>query len=498
VAAGVTDVVGLERRLPASAATEARAEVVPLPLTRAGALLVAASAALWTALVGWLAVWRHQEFLSHRYDLGNMTQAVWSSAQGRLLEMTDGATNEQVSRLAGHVDPILILFAPLWWVYSAPEALILGQAAALAAGLYPVVRLALKHTGSRLIAALLGGWYLVFPWVIWNALNDMHPVTLVIPLLLYAIWFLDEHHLGRFAIVAALALLCGELVGLTVAAIGIWYALAHGRRRIGAAIALAGAAWTAMCLLVVIPHFNDGRSSRFYSHFESVGGSPAGLAKTLVTDPGAVLAAITTVDDFVYVLLLLLPTAFLALGQPLMLLIALPQLGVNMLSEQSSSTGPTFQYVAPILPALVAGTVLAVARFKPRLRVFASALLFAGTAICLISIPPKPGGQYFVFGPTETRARVEAMRAALDLVPDDAGVTTTNGLGAHLSARRFVHVFPARVNASWAVLDLRDPWLVRGTRIDEPRFRALVARFERDARWRLVFDREDVRVYRKR
>ena len=49
-----------------------------------------------------------------RFDLGNMVQAVWSTTNGRPLETTDGATGEQIVRLGVHVDPFLVLLAPLW------------------------------------------------------------------------------------------------------------------------------------------------------------------------------------------------------------------------------------------------------------------------------------------------------------------------------------------------------------------------------------------------
>ena len=72
-------------------------------------------------------------------------------------------------------------------------------------------------------------WGLVprFPWMVWNAFDEFHPVTLAIPLLLYAIWFLDEHRLGLFAVFAGLAMMTGELIGLTVAGLGIWYAISY-------------------------------------------------------------------------------------------------------------------------------------------------------------------------------------------------------------------------------------------------------------------------------
>ena len=132
----------------------------------------------------------------------------------------------------------------------------------------------------------------MFPWIIWNAVNDFHGVTLSVPLLLFAIWFLDEHRLVSFSAVALLALASVSFFGLTVAALGIWYAIHHRRVRAGVAIAAIGAGWTTLCLTVVIPAFNDGHSSRYYSRFETVGGSPSGLLATLVTDPGTIVEAL--------------------------------------------------------------------------------------------------------------------------------------------------------------------------------------------------------------
>ena len=418
-------------------------------------MVVAPMATLWVLVVGALAWWRHDEFLSHRFDLGNMVQAVWSTAQGRPLELTDSVTGEQIVRLGAHVDPILVLLAPLWWVYPSPHALILAQVVALAAGVYPVVRLGLKYTESVIAAALLAAWYLAFPWVVWNAINDVHPVTFAIPLLLYAIWFLDEQRLGLFTVFAALALLTGELVGLTVAALGIWYAVRY-RRATGLAIASGGVLWTAVCLAIVVPAFNEGEESRFYGRFETVGGSPQRFLETLFTDPGVILGAITTGADLRYLALLLIPTAFLALGQPLILIAVVPQLGLNVMSDFWSTTQPMFQYVAPVIAPLVAATVMTVGRFPTRLRVGSRVRRSLLRSSSWSRSLPSPGGQDFVFGPTETGARTTAMRTALKLVPSGEAVMTTNRIGAHLSARETIQLFPVQRRAEWAVLDTRD------------------------------------------
>jgi hypothetical protein len=313
---------------------------------------------------------------------------------------------------------------------------------------------------------------------------------------------MDEHRLWRFAVVAALAMLTGELVGLTVAGLGVWYAMRYGRRRVGAAIGCAGAAWTILCLVAVIPAFNDGKSSPFYGRFESVGGSPTGLITTLFSDPGDVVAALTTAADGWYVVWLLIPTALVALAEPLLLVAAAPQLVINLMSDWVPSTQPTYQYVTPIVPILIAATVVGMRRFTQRVRPVAAAAVLVAALACFLWKPPIPGDdgyEAYLFSPRESSARVAAMRAAIDLVPTDAVVTATNRLGAHLSERRAIHLFPHRSSSKWIAIDTHDPFVAKGgeERLDAGFFSRQLAYLEGDVRWVKVLDRAGVRVYRR-
>ena len=60
---------------------------------------------------GALAALEHRAFETGRFDLGNMVQAVWTTANGDFLEVTD-LSGEQGSRLGAHVDPILAALVP--------------------------------------------------------------------------------------------------------------------------------------------------------------------------------------------------------------------------------------------------------------------------------------------------------------------------------------------------------------------------------------------------
>ena len=91
------------------------------------------------------------------------------------------------------------------------------------------------------------------------------------------------------------------------------------------------------------------------------------------------------------------------------------------------------------------------------------------------------------------------MQAALRTIPDGVPVMTTNRLGAHLSNRKRVFLFPMQGEAEWAILDARDPWLeVAGEQTDVDLFRRLLAAFARDPEWSVVFDAEGLRVYHAR
>jgi hypothetical protein len=149
---------------------------------------------------------------------------------------------------------------------------------------------------------------------------------------------------------------------------------------------------------------------------------------------------------------------------------------------------------------------MTVARFHGRLRLVAAALPLVAALVCLAARPPVPGEDRFIFASPDSDARTAAMREAIALIPAGAAVTATNRLGAHLSARRWIYLFPERSRAEWAVVDTRDAdshityrfssWLNRG-RPERPASTNPFAQLERDRAWRVVFEREDIRVYRR-
>jgi uncharacterized membrane protein len=464
--------------------------------------LVVAAAGAFAAAFALLAIGRQRAFNTGRFDLGNMTQAVWATAHGHFLQVTN-LTGEQTSRLGSHFDPILAALAPLWLVWSSPDLLLTVQAIAVALGALPVFWLARKHLGSVRTAVCFALAYLLYPAVEWLVLNEFHPVAFACPLLLFAFWYLDEDRLLAFAAFAVLAITTKEEIGLVVCGFGLWYAISRSRVRAGATIAVCGAAASALAVEVVVPHFS-GSASSFYSRYSDVGGTPGGIIRTFATHPLRVLGDAFSGGDLHYLGHLLVPLLALFALAPVALLAALPELALNVLSGNPYQRSIHFHYTAGLIAPLFVASVLgaaALVRRRPKLAAVVGPAVLAMAVLSnywLGALPfwaGFPGGSDYQQHAARVTAHDRIAARAAALVPDGAVVSAGNALGAHLSARRRILSFPRLDDATWVAVDETQGSYLDGA-APLPMATDLV-HLRRDPDWRLVFSEDGVSVFHR-
>jgi len=463
---------------------------------------------LWSAMGAWVAgfaslsILRQDAFNTGRFDMGNMVQAVWATAHGHPLEVTS-LQGLQISRLASHTDAILVVFAPLWWVWPSPDMLLTAQAVAVALGALPVFWLARKHLRSARAGLGFALAYLLYPATGWLALNEFHPVALACPLLLFAFWYLDEERWVPFALFALAAATTKEEISLVIAGFGVWYALAHRRWWLGGALAAIGVAAAAIAVEVVVPHFN-GAASNFYVRYEQVGGSPGGVFKTAFTHPLRLVEKIGTTRGLRYLGELLVPLGGLWLLAPLALVAALPEVALNLLSRVTTQQSIHFHYTAGLIPALFVASVLGAGRLaerrsRARARIAPAAVVLALAANYYLGPIPfwreLPGGSRFQATFTHVTAHDRVAERAVGLIPPHVVVSASNTLGAHLSARRRILSFPRLDDATWVAADeTQSSYLDRISPL--PSATDLV-NLRRNPAWRLVFEEDGVLVFRR-
>jgi uncharacterized membrane protein len=486
----------------AAVAIESSVHTSPLAVSeiRARSLRLSASflirlvAAAYAVVFGAAGVLDYVGFRSAGYDLGNNVQAIWNTAHGRLLETT-AVYGEQFPRLGWHVDPILVLFAPLWLIWSSPVILLVVQAALVSSGALPVYWLARKHLRSERAAGYFALAYLAYPATQWNALDPnlgFHPVSLALPLLLYALWWLDEEQWVLFGVVAVLAAASNEHIPVMVGCFGLWYGVTRKRFVLGATIFAAGLAVTVVDFLYVVPHFSPHFSPTgsdvFGDRYAALGGSAAGVLKTVVFHPLKVVDVVITGHKLAYLALLVVPLLGLCFRAPLLLLAAVPPLAINLLSSSYDQSTVNSHYAASIAAVLFGATIFGAARSSDPERLSRIVL----PAVCATAvISPFWTALPVARDAVTSTPLVQAERNAVGLIPDGVPVSATNIIGGHLSNRRRILLFPVVRDAKWIAVDTAD-------REGAVPFRPIVERLRKRGSFATVYDSHGVVVMRRR
>jgi uncharacterized membrane protein len=294
-------------------------------------LFISISIFVYTAVLSYFAIQRHNAFASG-YDLANMDQTIWNSLHGRFFSFSQGDTT--FTRFTTHTDVILVLLAPLYAIWNDVRILLIFQSFVLALGAIPTYLLAHTVTKSKLTPLFVVVLYLLNPGVQWIAIYDFHAVSLAIPLLLLVFYFGYVGKWRWYFIAAIFASLTKEQVPVTVGAIGLMLAVLGKRRVVGILTFVLGIAISLFLMKVFIPLFNtEGiyKFSPWYGNFIE-----RTIQNKLINLPFDLIRNyLLTPDAFNYFNLLLRPFAFLPLlGFPF-LLISIPDLMINLLSDHA-------------------------------------------------------------------------------------------------------------------------------------------------------------------
>ncbi|MCK5118668.1 MAG: DUF2079 domain-containing protein, partial [Candidatus Latescibacteria bacterium] len=175
-----------------------------------------------------LSVLRYLSLHSTFFDLGIYDNRVWRIA---CLGELEYAVNL-------HFCPILVLFAPLYWVVNSPVALLVVQTGAIAFGgwiLFKLARLVLRSEAGALVVMLC---YFLYPALEFNTLYDFHPDCLIFPVLLAGFYFVEQGNKKGFLLSLLPGLLLKEPLLFSIAGMGCYAAIRRRWFREGAGTVL--------------------------------------------------------------------------------------------------------------------------------------------------------------------------------------------------------------------------------------------------------------------
>ncbi|MCA1553279.1 MAG: DUF2079 domain-containing protein, partial [Chloroflexi bacterium] len=427
---------------------------------------------LYVALFTFLAVAQHEAHHTSVFDLGVYDQAIWSTAHGRILAYSPEPDYGD-NFLATHLQPILILLAPLYLVWDDVRALFLAQTLALALGVLPLYALALRKTHSPFTALVVSAAYLLLPAVEAANLFDFHPETfapvLCISLFLMLDVLLDRQHARRrwwiaLWVCVLLTLAIKEDMALIVAMLGVYVAVVRRAPRLGMTLIAVAAAWFVVGVYGVMPLFHRGQLSPFLSYYATLGTTPQSIVWNALTNPALTSSLLFTPVNSAALLAFMLPLAFLPLLDLPTFLIALPALLLDGLSDNPlMHLMEDKHYAAPIIPFALLAVVGALARLRqraPRLRLSPDALLRVATIVLLASTLAYHVLRGYtplsrLFHVPDVTAHDLLVQAVEAHIPSGASLAAQDRLYPHLSHReQMTYVFPEGDTSEYIFMDV--------------------------------------------
>lgn len=131
---------------------------------------------------------KFEAFQAPGFDLGIFDQGVWLLSRFKDPFVTIMGLN----LFGDHATYILFLLVPFYWVWPSAHVLLLTQTLALAVAAIPVFLLARKVLHNSWFALFPAIGLLLTPALGWLNLENFHPDSYQVPLLLLALYFMSE------------------------------------------------------------------------------------------------------------------------------------------------------------------------------------------------------------------------------------------------------------------------------------------------------------------
>lgn len=362
-------------------------------------------------------------------DLGIYAHSFWNAWQGHGLFNSP----EGLDHLSSHASPGLYLLLPLYALAPSPLTLLALNGLALVSGAIPAYLIARRRLGpvpSLLCAAI----YLLNP-ALTSLSYDVHEISFAVPLLLWALLFLQCRRDGLVLLTLLVAMSFKENVGVTACFVGAHALFVQRRAHLGLALLLLGFAWVVAGIELIVPYFGGSHGNKTMMRYAALGNDWGELLLSPLLRPEAFFATVFSTETARYLFKVLSPFGLLPLLSPAELLIATPTFAEAILDGPGDLRSGLYHYEALLLPVLYAAFVGGVVR--------ASALASkpARVGIVLLGLIVvsqgfnRSAGRGLLDDISYTPASVE-IDALIAQIPAGASVISPQNIQPHVSDRR--------------------------------------------------------------
>lgn len=380
-------------------------------------------------------LFKYKGFDFGKFDLGNMTQMVWNTLHGRILYLTDYFGSNVPRWSMSHVDPILLLFVPIFAIYQHPLTLVYSQVLLVLSACFIIYKLGILEIKSKTASLFIALSYLLYPSIGYlTAQTGFHGVTAVIPFFLGAFYVFEKMYLENsftrknltiFWVLLILTMSGKEQLPLYVFLFAVFIFIFRRTRetlRLAVTMATVSAVWFILAFFVIIPataHYRIESYQRFaktldlqetttrdvendnyfLSRYESFGDSYVNVFFGIISNPDKAIRVFFGGDKVENFTRTFEPVLYLPFAYPQLLMLSLPDFMINYLTTAGGiGTAETENHrISMIIPVLFISIVYAIAflgRLFGRKSAKAVKTLHVVISVCLFAMSARTTFSY--------------------------------------------------------------------------------------------------------
>jgi uncharacterized membrane protein len=418
----------------------------------------------------------HYNFRTYGLDLGIYTHGIYSYAHFSWHTFTLGLEGQPFNHLGNHFSPIVALFSPLYYIFGTYTLLIV-QIAALLFGGWGVYRFAKERMHGiqpELIMILFFSM-----WGIYSALAyDWHANVIAAMLVPWFILFFEREDWKKAIVMFVLVLLCKENMAVWMAAIITGLALRNlfikpmdTNWLVTGSLLGVALVYFVVVQTVIMPALNPLGLSDHLGNYSHLGNGSGGVIKTILTKPRHIFYLMfesLQEDKLTFKLksqlhfMVLVSGGIALIYRPHYLIMLAPIYAQKLLSSSPSHWGVFSQYSIEFAPIIALAMTEWMKGFQfPNLKV-PILVSFIGLATVFNWHPTRPNTGFYKAVHYQSGLNSEAIYNALELIPDNAAVSASNVIVAHVANREKIFLFPVLNDAEYIALltNGRDPYPV--------------------------------------
>lgn len=390
---------------------------------KAGYAIVVLFTVFMGAFIGFLTVCRHIIGWTATYDFGLFLQ-MYDYMADCFEPLTTCERDGLLSHFAVHFSPIYYLILPFYYIFPHANTLLISQAVLAVIGAIPLMLICREKKFSNLETVCFSIVFLFCCAIVGPCFYDFHENAFLPPLLMWLFYAIEKRKTVLMYVFMVLVLLVKEDAALYIMLIGLYCTFNLEKKYHGLFMFAFSGIYFVVVTSLMTKYGEGVMTSRTYGNLMI--DQEAGLGeviKNVVLNPAYFITQCISEDSMKFVLIMLLPLAFMPLVSKKLsrYFLVVPFLLMNLASGYYYAKDTGFQYVFGTSTCLIYCALLNYEEIKAKKKQFVPVFMSVAT---LCSFATMLGGRtdiYKIY--KEGKERYQRRDSLLEVIPEEASVS---------------------------------------------------------------------------